>query len=214
MLSEFDNLEKYFSECQNRAFEEDMHTSLRVLSLRSKTKLFDCTVGDDCSSKFNNPDTFNDTKLLHEHFMINLWVFLFKKFFNYLFRNTVYNMTDFIQSNLKKDCLENSVLIIPTNLRCIHAEKYPDFWSLIGELDSTINNFIIQKKLSTNVLWINYNYLSPTDNGKHRQVLFQLSIFSWLWIGLFIEAGRVSVDHVYKRQRRYIFYGRYTSRAV
>ncbi|KAI6189796.1 Protein tyrosine kinase [Aphelenchoides bicaudatus] len=150
VLSEFDNLEAYFSECQNRAFEEDMDTRINLLSLRNKSFKFECIVGEECSLNFNNP-TFNDTKVLREHFMLEL--------------NTTYNITDFIKSKTSNDlCLENAVLIIPTNLRCIQAESYPDFWALIGNFDSELNKFISKQQFNTHVLWINYNYLSPTDN--------------------------------------------------
>jgi hypothetical protein len=52
--SEFENVERFFRECQNRAFEEDVRTQVQILSLVEGKALKTCTVGDHCSELFNS----------------------------------------------------------------------------------------------------------------------------------------------------------------
>lgn len=78
------------------------------------------------------------------------------------------DLRGFMDRNLNGSCLKFSVLLIPTNLRCIQIQQYPDFWDLIGNLNSNLTDFIMEKELQTFILWSEFN----------RKIYKIISIFS------------------------------------
>ncbi|KAI6213637.1 hypothetical protein M3Y94_00173500 [Aphelenchoides besseyi] len=150
--TEFDNFYDFLTLCQTRAFQGDVNTVVRVLSLANSSEIVRCAAGDDCSEQF-----YNHTMRMNETD--------YERLYHIKGNNTPYDLLGFMKNSMKDlKCLESATLIIPTNIRCVQVTEYPFFWNMIGQLRNEVTNFINTYKLHTRIIYLNYNYLSPTDN--------------------------------------------------
>ncbi|KAI6238709.1 hypothetical protein M3Y99_00652400 [Aphelenchoides fujianensis] len=77
--------------------------------------------------------------------------------------NDTYDLNGFFHDRLNGKCLKQSILLIPTNIRCSEVKKYTFFWNFISTLDNDALGFLNKNELDTFIIWMNYGHLSPTD---------------------------------------------------
>ncbi|KAI6236952.1 Protein kinase domain-containing protein [Aphelenchoides besseyi] len=120
--TEFDNFYDFLTLCQTRAFQGDVNTVVRVLSLANSSEIVRCAAGDDCSEQF-----YNHTMRMNETD--------YERLYHIKGNNTPYDLLGFMKNSMKDlKCLESATLIIPTNIRCVQVTEYPFFWNMIGQL--------------------------------------------------------------------------------
>ncbi|KAI6241981.1 Protein tyrosine kinase [Aphelenchoides fujianensis] len=150
--TEFDKFYSFLYECQIKAINVDLGTKIKVLSLSEHRTVSTCMVGDDCSDMFTHYNSSMNATDFGNTFYVDPG-------------NGTYDWPAFLKQEVAYSrCLATSVMVVPTNIRCIQVKEYDFFWNAISELYSDVSKYINYAKMKTTIIWLNYGYLSPTDN--------------------------------------------------